>query len=215
MSKYIDTRFGAETGRYSLRKAENITLNNALQAKSLYTPEEKVRRDNTIWTLVQGILAPLQFIVFLVSLYLVLNHLWTGEGYEIATYSIVLKTFILYAIMITGSIWEKVVFGKYLFAQAFFWEDVFSMLVLALHTAYLIALYNGWLSAQGLMLLALAAYAAYVVNAIQFILKLRAARLQASAENRALSENFDSPQNQINKKYPQTGSINPTMGAST
>jgi 3-vinyl bacteriochlorophyllide hydratase len=215
MSKYIDTRFGAETGRYSLRKAENITLNNALQAKSLYTPEEKVRRDNTIWTLVQGILAPLQFIVFLVSLYLVLNHLWTGEGYKIATYSIVLKTFILYAIMITGSIWEKVVFGKYLFAQAFFWEDVFSMLVLALHTAYLIALYNGWLSAQGLMLLALAAYAAYVVNAIQFILKLRAARLQASAENRALSENFDSPQNQINKKYPQTGSINPTMGAST
>ena len=196
-------------------KAENITSNNAMQSKSLYTTEEKYRRDNTIWTLVQGILAPLQFIVFLVSLYLVLNHLWTGEGYEIATYSIVLKTFILYTIMITGSIWEKVVFGKYLFAEAFFWEDVFSMLVLALHTAYLFALYNGWLSAEGLMILALAAYAAYVVNAIQFILKLRAARLQASAENRALSEKLDSQNTKINQKYPQTGSINPTMGAST
>lgn len=215
MSKFIDTRYCAGTGRYGLEKAENITSNNALQSKSLYTPEEKTRRDNTIWTLVQGVLAPLQFIVFLVSLYLVLNHLWTGKGYEIATYSVVLKTLILYAIMITGSIWEKVVFGKYLFAESFFWEDVFSMLVLALHTAYIFALYNGWLSAENLMLLALAAYAAYVVNAIQFILKLRAARLQASAENRILSEKLDSQNAHINQKYPQTGSINPTMGAST
>ena len=47
------------------------------------------------------------------------------------------KTLALYAIMITGSIWEKVVFDKWLFAHAFFWEDVFSMLVLALHTGYL------------------------------------------------------------------------------
>lgn len=211
MSKFIDTRLCVDSGRSGLEKAKNITSNNVLGSKSLYAPEEKIRRDNTVWTLVQGILAPLQFIVFLVSLYLVVNHLWTKEGYEIATYSIVLKTFILYAIMITGSIWEKVVFGKYLFAEAFFWEDVFSMLVLALHTAYLLALYNGWLSAEGLMFLALAAYAAYVVNAVQFILKLRAARLQAAAENLTLSEKLDSS----NNKYPQAGSIHPSMGAST
>ena len=35
----------------------------------LYTAEEKKRRDETIWTLVQGVLAPLQFFVFLVSTY--------------------------------------------------------------------------------------------------------------------------------------------------
>ena len=57
------------------------------------------------------------------------------------------KTLVLYTIMITGSIWEKEVFGRYLFAPAFFWEDVFSMLVLALHTAYLAALFTGWLDA--------------------------------------------------------------------
>ena len=50
--------------------------------------------------------------------------------------------------MITGSIWEKDVFGRYLFAPAFFWEDVFSMLVLALHTAYLAALFSGALDAR-------------------------------------------------------------------
>ncbi len=149
------------------------------QHQPLYTPEERKRRDETPWTLVQGILAPLQFLVFVVSLVLVVRYLASGAGETAATVSIVLKTLILYLIMITGSIWEKVVFGKYLFAGPFFWEDVFSMLVLALHTAYLIALFGGFLDVRGQMLLALAAYAAYVVNATQFILKLRAARLSA------------------------------------
>ncbi|MDP3319527.1 MAG: 2-vinyl bacteriochlorophyllide hydratase, partial [Bosea sp. (in: a-proteobacteria)] len=90
----------------------------------------------------------------------------------------------LYLIMVTGSIWEKVVFGKWLFVPAFFWEDVFSMLVLALHTAYLAALYTGALDATQLMLLALAAYATYVINAGQFLLKLRAARLDMARADR-------------------------------
>jgi 3-vinyl bacteriochlorophyllide hydratase len=146
----------------------------------LYTPAERARRDASPWTLVQGILAPLQFLVFLISLALVLRFLATGEGWLEATVSIVVKTLVLYAIMITGSIWEKEVFGQYLFAPAFFWEDVFSFLVLALHTAYLWALVAGGLDQRGQMLLALAAYAAYVINAGQFLLKLRAARLQTT-----------------------------------
>lgn len=149
--------------------------------RPLYTSAERQRRDASPWTLVQGVLAPLQFAVFLVSLGLVLRTLATGEGAEIASASVVAKTLLLYAIMVTGSIWEKVVFGRYLFAPAFFWEDVLSMLVLALHTAYLAALGLGWLGTPGLMVLALAAYAAYLINAGQFLLKLRAARLEAPA----------------------------------
>jgi 3-vinyl bacteriochlorophyllide hydratase len=149
--------------------------------RPLYTADERRRRDASAWTLVQGILAPLQFLVFLVSLWLVVRFLLTGEGEYAATVSVVVKTFVLYTIMVTGSIWEKEVFGRYLFAPAFFWEDVVSMLVLALHTAYLAALFTGWLGVEGQMLLALAAYATYVVNAAQFILKLRAARLQSAS----------------------------------
>ena len=150
----------------------------------LYTPEERVRRDNTYWTFVQGILAPIQFFVFLGSLGLVLRYLATGEGLEAANHSVVAKTLVLYTIMITGCIWEKVVFGRYLFAPAFFWEDVFSMLVLVLHSAYLVAMFKGLLPSQELMYLALAAYATYVINAGQFILKLRAARLDQEARLR-------------------------------
>lgn len=145
----------------------------------LYTAEQRARRDASPWTLVQGILAPLQFLVFLVSLGLVIRYLVTGEGLGLATLSIVIKTFVLYTIMITGAIWEKEVFGKYLFADAFFWEDAFSMIVIALHTAYLAALLFKIGSPQLQMVLALAAYAAYVINAAQFIWKLRLARLSA------------------------------------
>lgn len=151
----------------------------------LYTPEERARRDATIWTPVQGVLAPLQFVVFLVSLGLVLRYLATGDGYTLAAASILVKTGVLYIIMITGAIWEKVVFGQYLLAPAFFWEDVFSFLVIGLHTAYLWALFTAALAPQPLMWLALAAYAAYVVNAVQFVLKLRAARLQAATHQEA------------------------------
>ena len=127
--------------------------------KPLYTASERRKRDASPWTLVQGILAPLQFLVFLISLWLVTSYLVTGTGYTAATASIVVKTLVLYAIMITGSIWEHDVFGRYLFAPAFYWEDVVSMLVLALHTAYLVALYTGWLAPTDLMLLALASAA--------------------------------------------------------
>lgn len=145
----------------------------------LYTADERRRRDASKWTLVQGVLAPLQFLVFVVSLGLILRYLASGEGLMAATASIVVKTFVLYAIMITGSLWERDVFGRYLFAAPFFWEDVVSILVLALHTAYLGALLFGALPAQHQMFLALAAYATYVVNATQFLLKLRAARRDA------------------------------------
>ena len=150
----------------------------------LYTPAERVRRDHTKWTLVQGILAPVQFVVFLVSLYLVVRFLINGENEFAANISVVVKTFCLYTIMVTGSIWEKVVFGKYLFAKAFYWEDVFSMLVIALHSAYLVCLMFGVLPERELMYLALAAYFTYVINASQFILKLRAARLQEKRQMR-------------------------------
>ena len=144
---------------------------------ALYTPAQRVRRDQTKWTLVQGVLAPLQFLAFAISLVLVVRYLLTGAGYEAATISIVIKTSFLYVIMITGAIWEKVVFGQYLLAPAFFWEDVFSFAVIALHSAYIITVWTGALSPMGQMGLALAAYATYAINAAQFIRKLRMARL--------------------------------------
>jgi 3-vinyl bacteriochlorophyllide hydratase len=148
---------------------------------SLYSDEERRRRDRTVWTKVQAVLAPIQFAAFAVSLVLVLRFILTGAGYETATVSILVKTGLLLAIMVTGAIWEKEVFGQYLFAPAFFWEDVVSFAVIALHLGYVWVLLTGRLGPDGQMLVALAAYLAYVVNAGQFLLKFRAARLGARA----------------------------------
>ena len=49
-------------------------------ARPLYTAAERQRRDASPWTLVPGVLAPVQFAIFLVSLVLVLRALATGQG---------------------------------------------------------------------------------------------------------------------------------------
>lgn len=151
----------------------------------LYTPAERARRDATRWTLVQGVLAPLQLAVMLASVALVLRYLMSGEGLWAATASVVAKTVVLYAIMVTGAVWEKVVFGQYLFAPAFFWEDVVSFVVIAIHTLYLAGLLGGFLGPRALMYTALVAYAVYAVNAAQFLAKLRTARRDEAAARAA------------------------------
>ena len=159
-----------------------VQIKTTQRPEPLYTPSQRKRRDESVWTLVQGILAPLQFLVFLISVWLVVRYLVTGIGYDIAAYSIVLKTVVLLTIMVTGAIWEKVVFGQYLLAPAFFWEDVVSFFVIALHLAYVWALFANYLTEQQLMALGLTAYAVYLINATQFVWKLRAARLQTVVE---------------------------------
>ena len=152
----------------------------------IYTDEQRSRRDSTVWTTVQGVLAPLQFVVFAISLILLLRYLYTGIGYEVATISILVKTVILYAIMVTGAIWEKVVFGQYLLAPSFFWEDVFSFFVIAAHTAYVVTLFTNLLEPELLVYMALLAYFLYLINAFQFIYKFRMARYAAKKELQVL-----------------------------
>lgn len=167
---------GHERDRASKRGTANVA-----SAAPLYTAEQRKRRDESVWTLVQAILAPAQFLVFLISLVLVARFMVTDMGKDAAEWSILAKTAMLYAIMITGSVWEKAVFDEWLFARPFFWEDVVSMGVIALHTAYVVMLFAGIGSPQQQMAVALAGYAIYVVNAAQFLWKLRMARLHGPA----------------------------------
>ncbi len=177
MSIYVDTVY-SQAYIHLKSPAHTRSYMPTSSPQVLYTPAQRARRDATAWTMVQGILAPVQFLIFGISLYLVLNSLHTGEHTDWALASVVIKTLVLYAIMVTGAIWEKVVFGQYLFAPAFYWEDVVSMLVLALHTGYLWVWWQGLWSHTDQLLLALAAYVSYAINAAQYIRKLRMARLQ-------------------------------------
>ncbi|MEM6537971.1 MAG: 2-vinyl bacteriochlorophyllide hydratase [Pseudomonadota bacterium] len=159
----------------------------------LYTEAQRQKRDSSPWTTVQAILAPAQFLVCFISVFLIVRYMTTGEGLALATYSILIKTGFLYTIMVTGAIWEKDVFGQYLFVEAFFWEDVFSMAVLFLHTLYLAMLVFDVGGTTLRLNVALAAYLTYFVNAGQFVWKLRLARLDASTSSRTAPRTGDLP----------------------
>lgn len=89
------THFG---GQPMLQKSQRVRA-------PLYTPEERRRRDASRWTLVQGVLAPLQFLVFLISATLVVRYLMTGNGLMAATVSVVIKTLVLYVMGLRENVW--------------------------------------------------------------------------------------------------------------
>jgi 3-vinyl bacteriochlorophyllide hydratase len=166
-------------------------INQTQQSRpGLYSPEQRLRRNASKWTFVQGVLAPVQFLVCLISIALVVRFLLSGAGEQVAHQSILLKTVLLLTIMLTGCLWEHDVYGQYLFAPAFFWEDVVSMGVIALHLTYVAGLVFLQWQSNTLMWIALAAYTTYLINAAQFIWKLRQARLQAKTESETTRSNI-------------------------
>ncbi len=134
----------------------------------MYTAEQLLQRDRSVWTKVQGVLAPIQFITFVVSAYLVYRAWHTQTGYEIATLSIIIKITLLWAITITGMIWEKEIFGHYFLAKEFYWEDIGNLVAIVTHNAYFVVRWLGW-DDNAVMGTMLVAYATYLINSAQFV----------------------------------------------
>jgi len=134
----------------------------------MYTPEQLERRNRSPWTKAQFILAPIQFIVFLISFGLVIRYLATGEGYWIATISVWIKIALIWALTITGMLWEHDIYGKYFMAPEFFWEDLGNLIAILTHNAYFVAV---WLKLDDrtVMWVMVFAYVTYLFNAGQFL----------------------------------------------
>jgi 3-vinyl bacteriochlorophyllide hydratase len=134
----------------------------------MYTPDQLRRREQSKWTRVQIILAPIQFLAFMVSFALVVRYLVTGEGYLITTVSIWVKIALIWALTITGMFWEHDMFDHYFMAKEFFWEDVGNLIAIITHNLYFVA---QWLGAEHrtIMWVMVFAYITYLFNAGQFI----------------------------------------------
>jgi len=142
-----------------------------------YTPDQWARRNRSRWTRWQAVLAPIQLLVVVASAVLVIRYLLSGQGFAVANSSVILKLLILGLIMTTGALWEHDVYGKYLFAPQFFWEDVGSSVVCLLYP--LAALFGA--AEHTLAWLILAAYVSYALNAAQYLVKLRRSRLHRAS----------------------------------
>ncbi len=136
----------------------------------MYTPEQLARRKASPWTRVQIILAPIQFLAFLISFFLVVRYLMTEQGYLAATISVWIKIGLIWALTITGMLWEKDVYGHYFMAREFFWEDLGNLIAILTHNAYFIVQWSGW-ERRSVMFVMLFAYITYLLNATQFIIK--------------------------------------------
>lgn len=157
----------------------------------MYTLEQLARREASPWTRVQLILAPIQFVVFIISFGLVVRYLLTEQGYMIATITVWLKIALIWALTITGMLWEKDVYNHYFMAREFFWEDMGNLVAIITHNAYFVA---QWLQAdeRTIMMVMLFAYITYLINAVQFILKgIRSGR-QRRALRAARADQFSS-----------------------
>ncbi len=138
---------------------------------SRYTVEQIERRRQSRWTMVQIIGAPIQLLIFLISLCFVIYSLVTdGHAFELTNITILVKIATLYFMFITGMLWEKDVFGHYYMAPEFFWEDLVSTILLTTHTAYLVALLAG-APKNVLLVVIIVAYFNYLVNALQYFVK--------------------------------------------
>jgi 3-vinyl bacteriochlorophyllide hydratase len=148
----------------------------------MYTPDQLRRREASRWTKVQIILAPIQFLAFVISFALVIRYLVTGEGYWVATVSVWVKIFLIWALTITGMLWEHDMFDHYFMAKEFFWEDMGNLIAIVTHNLYFVAVWMG-ASQQMIMWVMVFAYITYLFNAGQFVARgVRSARQRRALE---------------------------------
>jgi 3-vinyl bacteriochlorophyllide hydratase len=136
----------------------------------MYTPDQLRRREASKWTKVQIILAPIQFLAFIISFSLVIRYLATGEGHMAATISIWIKIALIWALTITGMLWEHDMFDHYFLAKEFFWEDIGNLIAIITHNLYFVAQWMG-ASERTVMWVMVFAYITYLFNAAQFIVR--------------------------------------------
>ncbi|NTV07643.1 MAG: 2-vinyl bacteriochlorophyllide hydratase [Chlorobium limicola] len=154
-----------------------------------YTPEQLAKRNASVWTEIQILLAPVQFMIFLTGIGL--NALYASNPASIDFFwisvAILFKTLFFVILFITGMFFEKDLFGKWVFSKEFFWEDVGSSVATFFHFLYFVLAWKGYPDGT-LVIWATVAYSSYIINAVQYLVRIwleksheRKLKLQAEA----------------------------------
>lgn len=138
-----------------------------------YTPEQLAKRNASVWTDVQLILAPIQFFVFLAGVTVTYLYFQNNEVFSFywVSIAILFKTFLFALLFITGAYFEKEIFGKWVFSKEFLWEDIGSTIAGAFHLLYFVFAFMG-ARENVLVIEAFIAYSTYVANALQYLVRI-------------------------------------------
>ena len=138
-----------------------------------YTPEQLAKRNASVWTEIQILLAPVQFVIFLTGIGL--NALYASNPDSIDFFwisvAILFKTLFFVILFITGMFFEKDIFGKWVFSKEFFWEDVGSSVATFFHFLYFVLAWKGYPDGT-LVIWATVAYSSYIINAVQYLVRI-------------------------------------------
>ncbi|NTW82881.1 MAG: 2-vinyl bacteriochlorophyllide hydratase [Chlorobiaceae bacterium] len=138
-----------------------------------YTPEQLAKRNASVWTEIQILLAPVQFVIFLTGIALNIlyaNNLASIDFFWISV-AILYKTLFFVILFITGMYFEKDLFGKWVYSKEFFWEDVGSSVATFFHFLYFFLAWKGY-SDKSLVFWSSVAYSSYIINAIQYLARI-------------------------------------------
>ncbi len=129
------------------------------------------RRAASIWTTIHPLFAIGQLLAFFVSLGLLIAYFRHAVPFHTVHVSVLIKIGLMVGAVISGSFWERDVFGWWWFAPEFLAEDVMTLMVFVLQLTYLAMT---WLhpGRMGPIVAVLCfAYAVYVANVAQYIHK--------------------------------------------
>lgn len=141
----------------------------------MYTPEQLARRNATPLTRAMMVASMLQLLVIIASYCFVVYVIVSGGGYAVALLTFWLNILLLWINTVIGVLWEKTIFEHYFMCREFFWEDVGNLAALIAFHACAAALWLDW-SRQGIVFLMLIANTVYMINFIQFVVKLMRGR---------------------------------------
>lgn len=107
--------------------------------------------------------------VFLLSLVLLALYALHLIPFADVQLSVLTKIAFMIGAVVTGSLWEHDVYGRWWFAHEFFIEDVMTANVFALHVAYLVVYYVWPANTTAILVMLGMAYLVYGLNVLQYV----------------------------------------------
>lgn len=150
-----------------------LTASQDYQTMPRYTPEQLMKRNASVWTDIQLILAPIQFFVFLAGVIVTFLYVQNDQIFSFywVSVAILFKTLFFGLLLVTGAYFEKEIFDKWIYGKEFLWEDVGSTVAAFFHLLYFVMAYMGY-PEDVLIWEAFLAYFTYVVNALQYLVRI-------------------------------------------
>jgi 3-vinyl bacteriochlorophyllide hydratase len=137
------------------------------------------RRAASMWTMIHPLFAIGQLFAFFVSVGLLIAYFRGAVPFHVVHVSVLVKIGLMVGAVVTGSLWERDVFGYFWFAPEFLLEDVMTLVVFIFQVSYLamVALHPTLMPAVIGMLCV--AYAVYIGNVAQYIHRTQRDKQQA------------------------------------